>query len=103
MEMAGRSRSSMLPPRKPPFKAQAKRKTYPKGHFTTRDLAKLMDRRRITLCRVLGSANELLTSVWKSAHELLERMERLTQKWERMQTAENDDRAVSATGKTKKP
>ena len=90
----------MLPPRKVPRKVQGKnRKKFPKGHFSTRDLAMLMDRQKVSLSRVMCSTNELVTSVWPSAHKLLERMERLVQKWERLRMDTNDDRALVASRK----
>ena len=75
----------------PPFKKDRRRK-FPKGYFGTRDLAKMMDARLISLGRVLRCCWELYTSKSASAARLLCRIEKLLTKHERLQMSAEDCR-----------
>ena len=81
------------PQQRPPVPVFKKhRKKYPKGYYGTRDLAKMMDARVITLGRVLRSCWELLLSQSAAAARLLLRIEKLLTKFERLQMAKEDSR-----------
>ena len=72
-------------------KAKAKdRRRFPKGYFGTRDLARMMDARLISLQRVIRSCVELSVSKSAAAAHLLTRVEKLLTKHERLEMSAED-------------
>ena len=76
----------------PPFIKKDRRRKYPKGYFGTRDLAKMMDARLVSLGRVLRCCWELYNSKSAAAQLLLSRIEKLVTKHERLQMSSEDYR-----------
>ena len=82
-------------PRVPLWKQQQTsrpRKKYPKGYYGTRDVAKMLDARLITLGRVVRACHELAMSQSQPAAALLSRVEKLVTKFERLQMGKEDSR-----------